>query len=222
MGNGKEKSPVIICLSFLSVLSVLSLVMHRDVEFISRWSFECNLQETWTYYRSHMSEWCLRATSKMGNAGNEKSHAIIFWSFLSVLGRLSPVRHRDEEYISRWSFESNLQEIWTHLRRHMSEWCLRVTSEMCNGKEKSHVINSWSFLSVLETLSLVRHQNVEYISRWSFESKLQEIWTYLAVICQNDVYKSLQRWAMGRKNPMQSFFYLSLRSCYHLSLGIEM
>ena len=150
--------------------------MHRDVEFISRWSFECNLQETWTYYRSHMSEWCLRATSKMGNAGNEKSHAIIFWSFLSVLGRLSPVRHRDEEYISRWSFESNLQEIWTHLRRHMSEWCLRVTSEMCNGKEKSHVINSWSFLSVLETLCLVRRRDVEYFSRWSFECNLHEIW----------------------------------------------
>ena len=211
MGNGKEKSNAINSLVFSSVLETLCLVRRRDVEYFSRWSFECNLHEIWGCYRRHMSEWCLQITSEMGN-GKEKSHAIISWFVFSVLVVLSLVGHRDVEYNSRWSFGCNLQEIWTCYRPHMSEWCLQITSEMGDGKGKSHAINSRSFFSVLEKLSLVRHRDVE--CRWSFECNLQEIWTHLcsnmSEWCLHTSYFGDGQWE--GKIPCDHLFVISLRS----------
>ena len=177
-GQWKKKSHAIISLIFFSVLVVLSLVSHKDVEYISRWSFECNLQEIWTHLRRHMSEWCLRVTSERW-AMEEKIPCDHFLVFFSVLATLSLVRHRDVEYISRWLFECNLQEIWTYYRRHMSKWCLRVLLQRWAMEEKipcDHFLVYFS-LFLWYYLSL-GHRDVEYISRWSFECKLQEIWTY--------------------------------------------
>ena len=142
----------------------------------------------------------------------KKSHVIISWSFLSFYETLSLVRHRDVEHNSRWSFECNLQEIWTRLRRHTSEWITNHFRDW-QWKEKSHVIIYWSFLSDLETLSLVRHRDVEYNSTRSFECNLHEIWTHLRRHMSEWCLQITSKMGNGRKNPMRSFLGIfSLRS----------
>ena len=73
-------------------------------------------------------------------------------------------------------------------------------------KKKSHAIISLIFFSVLVVLSLVGHRDVEYISRDHLSAFCKKYGLTFAVICQNDAYKSLQRWAMEEKFPCDHFF----------------